>query len=78
MMFSARLILSLAMFAKSHVLSENSKVPELTAEKFEEYLTGQKFVYNTWYAPWCVWSQKILPVLDEAAEVLAGYLLVMY
>jgi len=55
--------------AELEVLLQNGEhaIP-LTADTFDEYKQGNEFTFVSFYAPWCVWCQRLAPTWEAFAE----------
>jgi len=39
-------------------------------DQFDTYLAGNKYVFANFYAPWCIWCQRLEPVWEALAEAV--------
>lgn len=55
--------------AELEVLLQNGEhaIP-LTADSFDEYMQANEFTFVSFYAPWCVWCQRLAPTWEAFAE----------
>lgn len=44
----------------------------LDAGEFDNYLAQNKYVFANFYAPWCVWCQRLEPVWEALAESIGS------
>lgn len=45
---------------------------ELTGETFDDYVKQREFVFVDFYAPWCIWCQRLAPTWEALAEKAAA------
>ena len=64
-----KVIISTALMVLRSSQNENS-VLVLTDKNFQDHLKAHKNLLILFYAPYCHHSQKLLPLLDEAARDL--------
>lgn len=52
-----------------HVLHENGvHAEELSGADFAQYTSKNEFVFADFYAPWCIWCQRLEPTWEKFAE----------
>jgi protein disulfide-isomerase-like protein len=52
-----------------HVLHENGvHAPEITKNEWSDFVAQNEFVFVDFYAPWCIWCQRLAPTWEKFAE----------
>ncbi|CAM9152662.1 unnamed protein product [Sphacelaria rigidula] len=46
---------------------------ELTSQTFDGWLTDHDVTLVVFYAPWCIWCQRLLPTLYETADAMESH-----
>ena len=65
-------VIILLMVVSTGGCQDSSKVIDLNDENFEEQLTLYENLLILFYAPYCHHSQKLLPLLDDAASQISS------
>jgi len=47
---------------------DGEQAVHVDAENFDNYLAQNKYVFANFYAPWCIWCQRLEPVWEALAE----------
>ena len=59
---------SIAYYFVSIKLLEGIHAVPMTEEMFESWLDSHHYTFINFYAPWCVWCQRLEPVWEAFAE----------
>lgn len=47
---------------------DGEQAESIDADQFDDYLAEHRYVFANFYAPWCIWCQRLEPVWEAFAE----------
>ena len=50
--------------------AEGEQAIHIDADNFDQYLAEHRYVFANFYAPWCIWCQRLEPVWEAFAETV--------
>ncbi|CAK7325472.1 unnamed protein product [Dovyalis caffra] len=59
-------------FRNEKFFFDEKDVVALTQKNFSDFVAANQYVMLNFYAPWCVWSQRLAPEYSAAAAMLKG------